>query len=203
MPDQCWPGIFLFMTTKEIIKIIKRGGVGILATDTVYGLVAAVFNPDAVERVYRLKARAPDKPCIILISALSDLKKFEVRPDKTTFSLLQKLWPDKISVILPLTGPNEELAYLHRGTDTLAFRLPANLHLRNLIKKTGPLIAPSANPEGKRPAQTIAAAKKYFGDQVNFYASSGKRLAGPSSTLVAIQSGKIIVVRRGAGKLTI
>ncbi|MEK7209213.1 MAG: L-threonylcarbamoyladenylate synthase [Patescibacteria group bacterium] len=189
------------MTTKEIIKIIKRGGVGVLATDTVYGLVAAASMPAAVERVYQLKGRAPDKPCIILIGELSDLKKFAVRPDKTTFKLLKKLWPDKVSVILPLADQNEKLDYLHRGTATLAFRLPANVSLRNLIKKTGPLIAPSANPEGGKPARTMVAAKKYFGGQIDFYFSNNKRLAGTSSTLVAIQAGKIIIVRPGAVKL--
>ena len=108
-------------------------------------------------------------------------------------------------MILPLAKPNEKLAYLHRGTDTLAFRLPANVSLRNLLKKTGPLIAPSANPEGQKPARTAAAAKKYFCGQIDFYfpTAGGRRLAGPSSTLVAIQAGKIIVVRPGAVKLPI
>jgi len=192
------------MTTKQIIQILKSGGVGVLSTDTLYGLVTPALNPLAVERVYKLKNRAPDKPCIILINELSDLAKFGVEPNKTDLDLLKKLWPGKISVILPITDSDasEKFAYLHRGAETLAFRLPALLKLRNLIKKTGPLIAPSANPEGEKPAQTLHQAKRYFTTQTDFYFSfKPNHRATRASTLVAIQGGKIIILRPGQAKL--
>ncbi len=83
---------------KLAIKFLKKGGVGVIPTDTLYGLVASAGNPAAVERVYRLKGRAPDKPCIILISSLADLKKFGVNPNKTDLKLLAKLWPGPVSI---------------------------------------------------------------------------------------------------------
>src|SRR5204863_149383 len=68
----------------------------------------------------------------------------------------------------------EKFEYLHRGTNTLALRLPKDESLQNLLKKTGPLIAPSANVEGLPPAKNITDAKKYFGDGVDLYIDGGE-----------------------------
>ena len=64
---------------------------GVIPTDTIYGLVASAWNPKAVERVYELKGRAPDKPCIILIRSLADLKKFGVNPADLHASVLKEI----------------------------------------------------------------------------------------------------------------
>ncbi|MDP3729453.1 MAG: Sua5/YciO/YrdC/YwlC family protein, partial [bacterium] len=69
-----------------------------------------------------------------------------------------------------------------------------------LLKKTGPLVAPSANPQGLTPALTIAQAKKYFGNHVDFYVNAGT-LRSKSSTLVAIEKGNLIIKRFGAVKI--
>jgi len=82
----------------------------------------------------------------------------------------------------------------------LAFRLPNKKDLINLIKKVGPLVAPSANIEGKPPAKTISQAKKYFGEKVDFYIDSGK-ISGPPSTLIEIKNNDIFIKREGAVKL--
>ena len=79
----------------------------------------------------------------------------------------------------------------------MAFRLPDNHLLRSLIKQTGPLVAPSANLEGQAEAKTIAAAKKYFGDKIDFYLDAGTKESLPS-TLIKIENDKIIVLRKGA-----
>jgi len=68
--------------------------------------------------------------------------------------------------------------------------------LRFLLRKTGPLVAPSANPEGLDPALTIRQAKKYFSNMVDFYIDRGKLESSPS-TLVKIEAGNIIVLREG------
>ncbi|MCX6736993.1 MAG: L-threonylcarbamoyladenylate synthase [Candidatus Parcubacteria bacterium] len=180
---------------KEISKIIIDGGVGVIPTDTIYGLVASAFNIKAVEKVYHLRHRQPDKPCIILISQISDLKKFNIKLSIKLKNMLSQIWPNSISVILPCS--NDNLKYLHRGTKSLAFRLPRDKKLRDFLKITGPLIAPSANWEGKEPAKTIQAAKKYFKNEIDFYLDGGKR-DKPSSTLITYQKGKFTILRLGS-----
>lgn len=178
---------------KKIIGCLKNGGVGLLATDTLYGLVGSAFSPIAVEKIYRLKKRASKKPLIVLISDWQDLEKFGVEVSGTDKKILEKYWPGPVSVILPTTV--DYFTYLHRGTQTIAFRWPKDKRLLKILKETGPLVAPSANPEGLPPATTIAEAKKYFGDQVSFYQDGGT-LAGVPSTLIKIQKGKVKFLRK-------
>jgi len=180
----------------KIVAILRRGGVGVLPTDTLYGLVGLALSKDVVARIYALRHRNPKKPMIILIASMADLKKFGVQPSPQIKRLLKQWWPGKVSAILP----TRKFSYLHRGTGTLAFRLPSSEWLRAFLRKTGPLIAPSANLEGKPPAKTIREAVKYFGNRVDFYCHAG-RLNGNPSTLVNITRGKIIVLRPGAVKI--
>ncbi len=169
---------------KEIERIIQEGGVGIFPTDTLYGLVGSALNPKAVRRVYKLRKRNPKKPLIVLISSERDLSLFQVKPSAPVKQIIQKLWPGPISIILPCN--EKKFKHLHRGTKTLAFRVPKDATLRRFLKRTGPLVAPSANPEGKKPAVTIAQAKRYFGNKIDFYKGSGK-LDNPPSTIIEIK----------------
>jgi L-threonylcarbamoyladenylate synthase len=183
------------MQRSLVITSLNNGGVGVLPTDTIYGVVASALNRDAVERLYRLKARTPTKPCIILIADVSDLTRFGIMLDQATKQRINQLWPGPVSIVLPCD--RADLEYLHRGTHTLAFRLPADEALRGLLRETGPLVAPSANPEGKEPAATKEEAEKYFSNRVDFYIEA-KPQVGPASTLIEVKNGKVVVLREGA-----
>ncbi len=183
----------LSVRTEEIIKILKKGGIGVMPTDTVYGLVGSAFSKKAVRRIYRVRRREKNKPVIVLVSSVEDLKKFGVKVNREHLKILRTLWlaPSRVegagpvSVILPVKG--KKFYYIHRGTETIAFRLPAERRLRNFLKKTGPLVAPSANVAGKPPAANVAQAKKYFGDRVDFYLDGGKKSGSPSSVVALIR----------------
>lgn len=186
------------MQTEEISKKFNSEMIGIIPTDTIYGVAASAFSKKAVERAYKVLKRNPKKPFIVLISSLNDLSLFKIKIDSKTQKILHTLWLDKISVILPIS--KQKLRYLHRGIGSLAFRMPKKPSLQKLLKKTGPLISTSANPEGAKPAETIAEAKKYFGNRIDFYADGGKIKSLPS-TLVEIKEGRIRVIRKGAVKI--
>lgn len=174
----------------EAARILKKGGVGIILTDTIYGLVGRANSRHAVTRIYRLKKRRPDKPFIILISSYADLGKFEAR----RLAALEKYWPGKVSIIFP--APSPKFKYLHRGSGSLAFRMPRSAKLRAFLKKTGPLVAPSANPEGKPPAAGVLEAEKYFGDKVDFYLDGGKRTGKPSKLIRIDAAGNMQILRK-------
>ena len=169
------------MSILEIEKILKKGGIGVLPTDTIYGLVGAALSKKAVERIYKVKKRKKDKPFIILISSLKDLGLFEIKLNKEILKLLRKIFPSKVSIILPCQ--KKKFFYLHKDKNSLAFRIPKDLWLRRLLSKTGPLVVPSANLEGMPPAKTIKEAKKYFGDKVDFYFDKGTIKGKPSIIL--------------------
>ena len=172
------------------IEILRKGGIGVMPTDTIYGVVGQALNKKTVERIYAVRKRTPSKPMIILISSFDDLKLFNI---KIELERLNKFWPGKVSIILPC--PDEKFYYLHRGSNSLAFRLPNNENLQKLISQTGPLVAPSANLEGLPPATTIKEAKKYFGDKVDFCLDGGK-IEGSPSKLIKLGNGEIIELRK-------
>lgn len=155
------------MIDDAIVSLLRGGGVGILRTDTLYGIVAQADNEAAVERVYEIKGRTPTKPPIILIGAMDQLLNSY---DEATMNRLKEYWPGKVSIILPAPHAPK---WLVRSGDSLAYRMPDNPELRELLLRTGPLIAPSANPEGLPPAMNINEAVAYFGEEVNFYVDGG------------------------------
>ena len=174
-------------------NIISAGGVGVLPTDTLYGIVGSAFSKKAIKRIYDIKSRNDSKPFIILISSFLDIKKFGVNLSEEQKIFLFEIWPGPASVIVECA--QEKFAYLHRGTKSLAFRMPRNKKLQLLLKKTGPLVAPSANPQGLKPAHTISEAKKYFGDSVDFYIAGGRKVGKPSK-VVSLLSSKPEIIRK-------
>lgn len=186
-------------SSKEIIKILKNNGVGVLPTDTLYGIVGCALSKKTVERIYEIKGRNKSKPCIVLISSLKDLEKFGIISTKKQYRIIydlikkNKWWPGKVSVIL--SCKSKKFEYLHRGQKSIAFRFPKNKLLISILKETGPLVAPSANPEGKNPAVTIPEAKKYFNTTVDFYLSGPPKTGKPSRITSISNDGTVTFLR--------
>jgi len=184
----------------NIEKTLKKGGIVVMPTDTIYGIVGSALNKGVVERIYKIRRRAIDKPCIILISGLSELKKFSIILSKKQEEKIKEYWPSDFfqnfrptSIILDCV--DENFSYLHRGTQTLAFRVPFSKELQNLLIKTGPLIAPSANPAALAPAEDILEAKRYFGNTVALYLDGG-RVKGEASTIVRLYPDASVSILR-------
>lgn len=189
-------------STKDVAGVLLHGGVAVMPTDTTYGIVGSALNEKTVNEIYRLRKRDLNKPFIVLIADRKDLKKFCVVLTEAQNKILDKVWPAYVkpsagkpgptSVILPCVL--DKFAYLHRGTKTLAFRVPQKAILRDLLWQTGPLVAPSANPQGFPVAKTISEARAYFGYHVDFYQDGGTVTASPSR-LIDITDGTEKVLR--------
>lgn len=179
---------------ESLINVLREGGVAVIPTDTIYGIVGQALNKDAVLRIYQIKKRAPEKPCIILIGDIKELEKFLINLSEKQKNKFEELSAGgAVSIILDC--PDDVFSYLHRGTKTLAFRLPETKELRNLLMKTGPLVAPSANPEGLSPAKNINEARTYFSDSVNMYIDGGE-ISGKASRVIKLwKDGSISILR--------
>ena len=177
---------------KKIASEIRLGKIAIIPTDTIYGIVAVANDENAVNRVYDIKNRDKTKPFIILISDISDLEKFSISLSINMISQLSTYWPGPNSLILQCDNPKFD--YLTRGRTALAFRLPDDKPLREFIRKTGPLVAPSANPEGGLPAVDIESAIKYFDKKIDIYVDAGKINNLPSH-LIDLSGGTPIIYR--------
>jgi L-threonylcarbamoyladenylate synthase len=193
MPENIW-------NDKNLIKVLREDGVAIMPTDTIYGMVGKAQEEFVVDRIYTIRKRNPTKPCIILIGEIVELENFSIILSEEQKKVLQNFWSfdftqDLRPTSIILDCPDESLEYLHRGTNTLAFRLPAQAGLRKLLLKTGPLIAPSANTEALPPPKNISEAKKYFGDSVDLYID-GETIKNKASKLIKLhKDGSIDILR--------
>lgn len=169
-----------------LYHVLSRGGLAVLRTDTLYGVLARADDEAAVERVYQLKHRDQAKSPIVLVADAGQM--FDELPASQA-SLADQPWPARTSIILPSTDAPE---WLRRGNDSIAYRVPDDEALRRLLAETGPLIAPSANPEGLAPAMTVQQAIDYFGEAVDIYVDGGQVADDTPSRLLRVgQAGEM------------
>ena len=176
----------------ELVKFLKENKIVVMPTDTIYGIVGKALDREVVERIYKTRKRSPEKPCIILIGDTGELEKFSVNLVQEQNIVIENF---SVPTSFILECNNEELKYLHRGTNALAFRVPVQSELRKLLKETGPLIAPSANTEGASPAIDINEAKNYFGDLVDLYVDGGEVIGQASKVIKLHKDGSITIIR--------
>lgn len=178
------------------IRLLKSGAVGIIPTDTVYGIVAKASDQKAVERLYRLKHRER-KPGTLVASSADQLRKLGVSPKN--LALTENLWPNPLSIIFPV---DEAFSYLHQGVGDIAIRVVDDPALIALLNETGPLLTSSANQPGEPTSVTVEQAWDYFKDTVDFYVEGGDRSGRASSTIIRIlDDGEIDILREGALKI--
>lgn len=173
---------------------LKAGKVGVIPTDTIYGLVACAINQDAALRVIDVKGRK-NKPGTILAASINQLVELGLK--RRYLTAVEQYWPGAISVIIP-TGP--WLDYLHQGKYSLAVRIPDYPELQALLQRTGPLITTSANMADKNPSKDLKDAMNYFHDKIDFYVDGGT-LNGEASTVIRIVDDAVEVLREGAVKI--
>lgn len=176
---------------KKIIELLREGAIGVMPTDTLYGVVAQASNEATVAKLYVLKKRE-NKPGTLISASIDQLVELGLK--KRYLDAVKDYWPNPISVVIPI-GP--ALPYLHQGKYSLAVRIPADKELRALLESTGPLVTSSANDPGQKPAQTIEQAVDYFGDSVDFYVDGGT-LDGAASTIIRVVDDAVEVLREGA-----
>ena len=174
----------------QVARLLERGRVGIMPTDTVYGLVALAADPHAVGRFYALKNRE-QKPGTLIAANESQLIHLGV--PQTEIDKVSRWWPNPLSAVLPVDGHG----YLHQHVGTLAMRITADIQLAELLHSVGPIITSSANQPGQPPATTIEEAIAYFGDDVDFYVDGGTIRHVLPSTIVRPTADGVEVLRQG------
>lgn len=184
---------FYPVSDSHAIELLRDGAVGVMPTDTVYGIVAQAANKQAVAKLYKTKHR-DGKPGTVIAANVQQLDALGI--EKVYLHQVRHLWPNSISVVLPV-GP--ELEYLHQGLNSLAVRVPKDPQVRELLEQTGPLLTSSANMPGELPSTTLSEAEKYFGNTVDFYVDGGDLSDREPSTILRLGPGNTLeVLRQGA-----
>ena len=175
--------------------LLSEGAVGVLPTDTVYGLIARARDPRAVAKLYALKHRE-HKPGTIIAASLEHIHDLGV--PKIYLDQTENLWPNPLSIVLPV---GEAFAYLHQGVGNIAIRVVDDPVLAKVLQETGPLLTSSANQPGEPVSTSVGQAWNYFKDSVDFYVDGGDRSGRVPSTIIRLlDDGEIEVIRPGTMK---
>lgn len=175
---------------------IASGKLVVIPTETVYGLGADAFNPDAVARVFEAKRRPAFDPLIVHIAALDDVERIAAAFPPKARLLAEALWPGPLTMILPKRAEVPDI--VTSGLDTVAIRFPSHAVARKIIEYSGTVIAaPSANPFGYISPTTARHVARTLGDRVDYIVDGGPCAVGVESTVVDMTGGVPALLRPG------
>ncbi len=89
-------------------ELFKEGKIGVIPTDTIYGISASAFLPEAIDKIYKIKNRDPKKPCVVLIGSYADLEKLDINLTEEKKAMLSKFWPARNATLLNREDENRE-----------------------------------------------------------------------------------------------
>ena len=174
---------------RRSVEILRAGGVVALPTETVYGLAADAFNPEAVAKVFEAKERPSFDPLIVHLHDIAALEQVAAVPRelaKVVHALIEKLWPGPLTIILPKQPGVPDI--VTGGLDTVAVRMSANSVFQNVIKEFGgPLAAPSANRFGRISPTSASAVLKELDGRIPLIVDGGGCWEGLESTIIRIE----------------
>lgn len=186
----------------EARRIVKEGGLIVIPTDTVYGVVCDPRNRAAIDRVYRLKRRPRSKPLQVLMHDIDQLDGLGLALPAPLNRLAAQFLPGAFSPIAVAAARQGHPCELETLADdrTQGIRVPNSALTLAILKATGPLAASSANKSGEEAAQTVEEAVAAFGDEVDLYLDGGATRGHVASTVVAADPHErdgIAILREG------
>lgn len=178
----------------QLPQLLLDGKLGVIPTDTIYGLAVRASHAAGVARMAAVKKGGDAYRPGTVIAANAD-QLIELGIDAEVVKHVAHLWPNPLSIELPL---DEKLLHLYQDGPHRAFRVVGDEKLRALLEKTGPLLTTSANIHGYPAADTIKEAQAYFDGNIDFYVEGGDLAGHLPSTVARFADGKLEVVRQGA-----
>jgi Sua5/YciO/YrdC/YwlC family protein len=180
---------------EKAARYIKAGKLVAFPTDTVYGLGADAFQPQAVEKIFLAKGRPPQNALLILVSNLSQVQRLVGDIPDTARQLMDRFWPGPLSIILPAQPEVPDI--VRGGHPGVGLRMPSHPVALALIEATGPIAAPSANLYG-RPSPTNAMhVRQDLDGKIDAVLNAGDTGAGLESTIIDMTGDRLQILRSG------
>lgn len=198
----CTDSSQLLAAARSARQALGRGELVVLPTDTVYGVAADAFTPDAIDRLLEAKGRGRQSPPPVLIADAATLGALAAEVTEPVRVLAEACWPGGLTIVLTA---NPSLSWdLGDTGGTVALRIPNHPLALELLRETGPLAVSSANTTGSPAARSIDEARGMLADSVAVYLDAGEVLGdGTASTIVDAtglthEGGTLRVLREGA-----
>ncbi len=184
------------ITFEKAVQLLKSGQNVAIPTETVYGLAAALHSEVAIDAIFRLKRRPRTNPLIVHVADLNMCSEFIRSMPKDFEKLSQHFWPGPLTLIAEVLEEKIPDA-VRAGLSTCAFRIPQHPLTLELLKRTGPLVAPSCNLSGKPSATSKEHVESDFGKDFPVL-DDGLCTHGVESTICSFQDGSWKIARKGA-----
>lgn len=180
----------------EAVSVFKAGGVIAYPTETFYGLCVDPFNPEAVDKLFRLKGRPEKSPITVIISGPAMLKDVADEVPPAAVTLMDEFWPGPLTIIFKAASSVPPV--LTAGTGTIGVRVSGSPVATRLSKRlSSPITATSANPSGKRPPEEASEVLKYFDGSIDILIDGGRLSGELPSTLIDMTGKEPRIVREG------
>ena len=191
----------IFKSTKENIlkagELIKAGETIAFPTETVYGLGASAYNPQAIAKIYAIKNRPSFNPLISHIAEVDFLREYALTDDRV-LALAKKFWPGPLTFILKRKDENPALDLACAGLKKISVRMPNHKVALDLIRAAGvPIVAPSANKSQTISPTTAQHVQNSLGDAVPMILDAGACKVGVESTIIDVSENQIVLLRAG------
>lgn len=181
----------------EAAAHLRRGELVAFPTETVYGLGADAFQPDAVRRIFEAKGRPADNPLIVHVAQRQQIDRVAAEVPPAAAQLLDRFMPGPLTLILP---KHEDVpSVVTAGLDTVGVRLPGLPMAQTFLEACEtPVPAPSANRSGRPSPTTWEAVYEDLDGRIECILQGGRTKAGVESTVVDCTTSPVVVLRPGA-----
>lgn len=178
----------------EAVALLSRGFVVAVPTDTVYGVAAAIDQPEAIARLFQLKRRPTSVALPVLVHSSSAIEALGVQWPKDARRLAEEFWPGALTIVVPVDA---QLAVKVGGVTSVGFRIPNDATLLSVLERCGPLAVSSANEHGEAPCQSPAEVLSALdASELAAVLDDGVR-SGDVSTVVELTEKGFTVLRAG------
>lgn len=182
---------------QDAAAFIRRGQIVAFPTETVYGLGADAFNPDAVRAIFAAKGRPQDNPLIVHVADSEQIEEVAQAIPPAARTLLEVFIPGPLTLILPKHRNVPDV--VTAGLDTVGVRMPKHPVARAFLEACGtPVAAPSANRSGRPSPTTWKAVADDLDGRISCILTGDRTKAGVESTVVDCTQSPPAVLRPGA-----
>lgn len=181
---------------EEAAKLLQKGEVVAIPTETVYGLGADATNDEAVAKIFLAKGRPSDNPLIVHIGSLKQLEPIVSDISSKAKQLMDAFWPGPLTVILPKgEGISQRVS---AGLDTIGVRMPNHPIALKIIQQSGlPIAAPSANTSGRPSPTTANHVQEDLKGKIPLIIDGGNTGVGVESTVIDCSTEPPMILRPG------
>lgn len=192
-----WKNVIKDDELDEVVDIIKRDGIVVFPTETVYGIGGNALSENVIKNIYNIKERPQEKALNILVKNKEEIKKYAYISSELEEEIIDKFMPGPITIILK-KRKSQIPDLLTGNNDTIGIRIPDNDIVKKILEKCNlPIAAPSANISGKPSSIRLEDIKPDFDGKVDAFIDGGVCKQNISSTIVKVIDGKVKILREG------